>query len=46
MDLQFLIVDLGWAFFVAWGTVLLALTAIVFGKDLRSFHDVSKTKVR
>jgi hypothetical protein len=45
MDSQFLIVDLGWLFLAGWGTVLLALTAIVFGKDLRSLHRVSKTKV-
>ncbi|HEV3305424.1 MAG TPA: hypothetical protein VGZ91_03210 [Candidatus Sulfotelmatobacter sp.] len=35
MDLaQKLIFDLGWIFFAAWGTVLVALSAIAFGRDL------------
>jgi hypothetical protein len=35
MDLaQVSIFDLGWIFFAAWGTVLAALSAIAFGRDL------------
>jgi hypothetical protein len=34
MDLaQVFIFDLGWIFFVAWGMVLVAVSAIAFGRD-------------
>jgi hypothetical protein len=45
MDSQFLILDLGWLFFGAWGMVLLALSAVAFGRDLLSFNRTSQTKV-
>jgi hypothetical protein len=31
------IFDLGWVFFVAWGMVLAAVSAIAFGRDLLPF---------
>jgi len=35
MDLaQVFIFDLGWIFFLAWGMVLVAVSAIAFGRDL------------
>ncbi len=38
MDLaQVFIFDLGWVFFAAWGTVLVAVSAIAFGRDLLPF---------
>jgi hypothetical protein len=38
MDLaQAFIFDLGWVFFAAWGTVLAAVSAIAFGRDLLPF---------
>lgn len=46
MDLQFLVIDLGWVFFVAWGMVLLALGALAFGKDLISYDHAPETKAR
>lgn len=45
MDSQFLILDLGWVFFAAWGMVLIALSAIAFGRDLLSFDGTRQTKV-
>jgi hypothetical protein len=45
MDSQILLLDLGWVFFATWGMVLLALTAIAFGRDLLTVTRVSKTKV-
>jgi hypothetical protein len=45
MDAQFLILDLGWFFFAAWSMVLLALSAITFGRDLLSFDRNRQTKV-
>jgi hypothetical protein len=46
MESQFLIVDLGWFFLAAWTTILLALGAIAFGKDLLAFHRSAKTGIR
>jgi hypothetical protein len=38
MDMaQVFIFDLGWVFFVAWGTVLAAVSAVAFGRDLLPF---------
>ena len=35
MDIvQAFVLDLGWIFFIAWGTVLAAVGAIAFGRDL------------
>jgi hypothetical protein len=35
MDIaQAFILDLGWIFFIAWGTVLVAVSVIAFGRDL------------
>ncbi|MFY9793693.1 MAG: hypothetical protein WA474_10170 [Candidatus Sulfotelmatobacter sp.] len=35
MDMvQAFVLDLGWIFFIAWGTVLAAVGAIAFGRDL------------
>lgn len=35
MDLaQVFIFDLGWLFFVAWGTVLAAVSVVAFGRDI------------
>jgi len=35
MDLaQVFIFDLGWVFFAAWGTVLVAVSLVAFGRDL------------
>ena len=45
MDSQILLLDLGWVFLATWGMVLLALTAIAFGRDLLSVTRISKTKV-
>jgi hypothetical protein len=46
MDSQFLILDFGWVFFAAWSMVLLALSAVTFGKDLLSLEQTRPTKVR
>jgi hypothetical protein len=45
MDSQFLILDLAWVFFAAWGMVLIALSAITFGRDLLSFDGTHQNKV-
>jgi hypothetical protein len=38
MDMaQVVIFDLGWVFFTAWGTVLAAVSAVAFGRDLLPF---------
>lgn len=35
MDIaQVFIFDLGWIFFIAWGTVLAAVSVIAFGRDI------------
>jgi hypothetical protein len=35
MDMvQVFVLDLGWIFFITWGTVLAAVSAIAFGRDL------------
>jgi hypothetical protein len=30
---QTIVFDLGWIFFIAWGTVLAAASAVAFGRD-------------
>lgn len=38
MDLvQLFVVDLGWFFFAAWTSALVALTLVAFGSDILSF---------
>jgi hypothetical protein len=38
MDMaQVFIIDLGWVFFIAWGTVLAAVSAVAFGRELLPF---------
>ena len=35
MDMaQVFVVDVGWAFFAAWGMVLAAISVIAFGRDI------------
>lgn len=49
MDLvQTFIIYAEWIFFIAWGTVLAALSAIAFGRDLLAFGEpaTAEKKVR
>ncbi|MGA8620015.1 MAG: hypothetical protein WB660_16015 [Candidatus Sulfotelmatobacter sp.] len=40
MDMaQVFIFDLGWVFFAAWGTILVAVGVIAFGRDILRFTD-------
>jgi hypothetical protein len=42
MDLvQLFVVDLGWFFFAAWTTALIAITVIAFGSDILAFTNQS-----
>jgi hypothetical protein len=34
---QVFIFDLGWVFFIAWGTVLAAVSVIAFGQEILGF---------
>jgi hypothetical protein len=38
---QVFIFDVGWVFFAAWGVVLLAVSAVAFGRDILAFTEQS-----
>jgi hypothetical protein len=44
---QVFILDLGWAFFAAWGTALTAVTLVAFGRDIMasSVKETSTSRV-
>jgi hypothetical protein len=40
---QLLIVDLGWFFFAAWTTALVAISVVAFGSDILAFTNPSSS---
>jgi hypothetical protein len=39
MDMVVFIFDVGWVFFAAWGTALVAVGVVAFGRDVRAVTD-------